>query len=50
LYSRVEEARLMLKPEDYAKRFMAGDKLQEDNPYGEYIVDDLEYEGTEIPS
>ncbi len=49
LYSRIEDARLTLQPEDYAKRFMAGDKLKDDNPYGDYTVDDIEYEGSEIP-
>lgn len=49
LYSRIEDARLTLQPEDYARRFIAGDKLQDDNPYGDYDVDDIEYEGNEVP-
>lgn len=34
IYHRVEESRLAIKPEDYARKFLENDKLEADTPYG----------------
>jgi hypothetical protein len=35
LYHRLEEARLSIRPEDYAKTLAGGDDLMADSPYGD---------------
>lgn len=44
---RVEEKRLGIRPEDYAKRLAKGDDLSEDSPYGTgYKVSKIKFIGT----
>lgn len=46
---RVEEKRLGIRPEDYAKRLAKGDDLAEDSPYGPtYRVSKIKFKGNTI--
>lgn len=46
LYHRVEEARLAIRPEDYAKKIAGGNNLMEDSPYGEkYLISRIKLVG-----
>lgn len=46
---RVEEKRLGIRPEDYAKRLAKGDDLSEDSPYGPgYKVNKIKFKGTSV--
>jgi hypothetical protein len=50
IYHRIEESRLMIKPEDYARRLESGDDLSEDSPYGSnYVVGKIRFIGDKIP-
>ena len=50
LYHRVEEARLAIRPEDYAKKIAGGSDLYEDSPYGEkYAVQRIKLIGDHEP-
>lgn len=50
VYYRIEESRLAIRPEDYARRLAEGDDLSDDNPYGSnYIVSKLKFAGERIP-
>lgn len=52
IYYRVEESRLAIRPEDYARRLLEGDQLKEDTPYGaDYpVVQKLSFVGKTIPN
>lgn len=46
---RVEEKRLGIRPEDYAKRLAQGDDLAEDSPYGPtYRVSRIKFKGNSV--
>jgi hypothetical protein len=46
---RVEEKRLGIRPEDYAKRLAQGDDLAEDSPYGPtYRVSKIKFKGNSV--
>ena len=50
MYHRIEQSRLAIKPEDYAKRIQAGEDLREDSPYGrDYAVNRIKFVGDAIP-
>lgn len=49
-YHQIEQSRLAVRPEDYAKLLNKGDDLRGDNPYGVgYTVDQLKFAGDKIP-
>lgn len=49
-YYQIEQSRLAIKPEDYARLLNAGDTLRGDNPYGvDYMVDKISFVGDHLP-
>lgn len=49
-YYQIEQSRLALKAEDYAKALSGGDDLRADNPYGvNYEVDKIKFVGDHVP-
>lgn len=50
LYYKVHQELIKIRPEAYAKRIVAGDELEEDNPYGKkYKVKKPKFVGSKIP-
>ena len=50
-YYQIEQARLSIRPEDYAKRLSDGDTLAGDSPYPVgYVVDRIKFEGDSLPN
>jgi hypothetical protein len=49
-YYHIEQSRLAIRPEDYAKRLADGDDLSSDSPYGiNYRVNKITFAGDKIP-
>jgi hypothetical protein len=49
-YYQIEQSRLALRPEDYAKGLANGDDLRADSPYGVgYVVDKIKFVGDHVP-
>ena len=45
-YYKIEQSRLAIRPEDYAKKLSEGDDLRSDNPYQvNYVVDKIRFLG-----
>jgi hypothetical protein len=50
-YYQIEQSRLSVRPEDYAKRLGEGDDLRGDNPYSvSYTVQQLKFTGDKKPN
>lgn len=49
-YFHIEQSRLAVRPEDYARALASGDDLRSDNPYGlSYSVDKIKFVGEKLP-
>ena len=50
LYYKIHQELVKIRPEAYAKRIIAGDELEDDNPYGKkYKVNKPKFKGSKIP-
>jgi len=50
LYYKIHQELVKIRPEAYAKRIIAGDELEDDNPYGKkYKVKKPKFVGSKIP-
>lgn len=50
LYYKIHQELVKIRPEAYAKRIIAGDELEDDNPYGKkYKVAKPKFKGSKIP-